>query len=488
MTVNMTVLPSSRSVSRIVSNGLLIYYTNVQLFLVVFPSLVVTAAIKIKFIKVAQVLWTKSHRRNESIVGHMGEIFDVAAFKTVRSFAREHHEYLRYRTEMRWQHQSLAEASLIDTVGWPFIELIGRYGELVGLWFGARLVMRGAMNSPELITLIGVISDVSWTVFNLLNLGQEVGKIAEPAANLADLLSTESKIETAPWCQRRTVSDSLVYRGPTGDVADLISEGEIRGDFSFRGVTFCYPSRPDAPVLRGLSFDVAAGEQIALVGHTGCGKSTCIGLLERFYDFGGGAIELDGRSIRDFECNFLRSHIGFVGQEPVLFAMTIKENLQYGTIQDKTDEELEAACKHANAWEFIRKMPEGLGTEVGERGAQLSGGQKQRIAIARALLKAPSILLLDEATSALDNKSEAVVQDALNYLMRGRTSFTIAHRLSTVRNADQILVLEEGRVAESGTHGELMRRRRVNPRSGEEEEGLYAQFVRTAQSAGDDDA
>ena len=211
---------------------------------------------------------------------------------------------------------------------------------------------------------------------------------------------------------------------------------------AFRNIFFKYPSRPDVKVLNGLTLDVPAGKTVALVGSSGCGKSTCIQLVQRFYDPAEGEVTLDGVDIRRLNVGWLRDNIGVVSQEPVLFDCSIKENIRFGRI-DATDHEIDIACQQANAYDFIQKLPKGYGTMVGERGTQLSGGQKQRIAIARALIRNPQILLLDEATSALDNESESIVQSALDRARDGRTTIVVAHRLSTIRTADLIVALNQ---------------------------------------------
>ena len=226
---------------------------------------------------------------------------------------------------------------------------------------------------------------------------------------------------------------------------------------TFESVRFSYPTRPDAEVLSGLDLEIDSGEVVALVGASGAGKSTVAALVGRLYDPTAGRVLLDGRDLRELDPAWLRAQIGVVPQEPVLFSASIEENVRYGRPGAPHDEVV-AACRAAHADTFVRAFPDGYATRVGERGQQLSGGQRQRIAIARAVLKDPRILLLDEATSALDAESEALVQDALEKLMVGRTAIVIAHRLSTVARADRVVVLEEGRVAESGAHAALMQR------------------------------
>lgn len=241
------------------------------------------------------------------------------------------------------------------------------------------------------------------------------------------------------------------------------SDGEpveaISGTVEFRDVHFRYPTRPEQPVLRGLNLTVKPGQYIALVGASGCGKSTTIALLERFYDPLAGGIFVDGKEISSLNINEYRSFIALVSQEPTLYQGTIRENVLLGADRDDVPEEdIEFACREANIYDFIQSLPDGFNTVVGSKGSMLSGGQKQRIAIARALLRDPKILLLDEATSALDSESEHVVQAALDKAAKGRTTIAVAHRLSTIQKADIIYVFDQGVIVESGDHNELMKK------------------------------
>jgi ABC-type multidrug transport system fused ATPase/permease subunit len=241
----------------------------------------------------------------------------------------------------------------------------------------------------------------------------------------------------------------------------------VRGDIDYRNVAFRYPTRPDLAVLKNISFDIQAGEKIALVGPSGAGKSTIVQLLMQFYELSAGRILVDGRDVRQYDLTELRRHIGIVPQETILFGGSIRENIAYGKT-DASDQEVIQAARKANAWQFIESFPEGLDTLVGERGIKLSGGQRQRIAIARAILKNPAILILDEATSSLDSESEKLVQQAMDELMRNRTSIIIAHRLSTIRKVDKILVIDGGRIVEQGSHEELAHN----------DNGLYANLLK----------
>jgi len=240
----------------------------------------------------------------------------------------------------------------------------------------------------------------------------------------------------------------------------------VRGRVELVDVSFTYATRAEVPALHGVSFTIEPGEVVALVGPSGAGKSTVAALLPRFYDPQAGAVRLDGTDIRRLDPLWLRERIGSVAQEPLLFSTSIGDNIRYGR-PGATDAEVEAAARVAHCHACIVALPQGYATTVGERGVQLSGGQRQRVAIARAALKDPTVLILDEATSALDAESEALVKDALSHLMRGRTSLVIAHRLSTVKDADRVVVLDAGRVVQIGSHAELLR----------DEEGLYSRLV-----------
>ncbi|CAF3758957.1 unnamed protein product [Rotaria sp. Silwood1] len=235
-----------------------------------------------------------------------------------------------------------------------------------------------------------------------------------------------------------------------------LTKDNLIGDIHFSNVYFSYPSRSDVPILNNLSFHIKCGQTVALVGSSGSGKSTCVQLLQRFYDSQLGSVLIDGKQINQYNLKWLRKHIGVVNQEPVLFHTTIRENILLGS-DSATNEQIYEVAKMANAHDFIMQLPNKYETLVGERGAALSGGQKQRIAIARALLRDPKILLLDEATSALDYESEKIVQKALDRVAQGRTTLIIAHRLSTIRNADKIIVMQQGEIVEEGDHDSLMK-------------------------------
>ena len=321
-------------------------------------------------------------------------------------------------------------------------------GIVIVLWFGARLLQTGQI-SPGELTRFGLYTTfVAGAMGQAAELYSQVQRTVGASQRIRELLREPAEITVG---QPRTA-------GPN-NAAPL---SRLRGAVEFAGVSFRYPSRPEVAVLRDVSLAAQPGEVIALVGPSGAGKSTLTALLLRFYEPDQGRLLIDGRDARDYELGWLRGHMALVPQDVLLFGGSIAENISYGR-PGASAEEIRAAAQQANAAEFIEKFPEGYATVVGDRGIKLSGGQRQRVAIARAILKDPAILILDEATSSLDSESERLVQEALEALMRGRTTFIVAHRLATVRRADRIAVLDEGRVVELGTHEELS----VRP------EGLY---------------
>jgi len=305
------------------------------------------------------------------------------------------------------------------------------------LWVGSHDVLTGVISPGRLGQFI------LYTAFAAAGLGQlsevwgEVSAASGAAERLFEILRVKSQV-TAPASPRALPSPA-------------------RGDVGFDHVGFAYPTRPDTRAIDGVSFAVRAGEKVAIVGPSGAGKSTLFHLLLRFYDPSSGAISFDGVPVKAADPHELRSRIALVPQESVVFAASARDNIRFGR-PDASDAEVERAADLAHATEFIRRLPDGFETQLGERGVTLSGGQRQRLAIARALLKDPPILILDEATSALDAATEARVAAALRTLMAGRTTFTIAHRLSTVRDADEILVFDQGRVVERGSFAELIAR------------------------------
>ncbi|CAN6448482.1 unnamed protein product [Victoria cruziana] len=323
-------------------------------------------------------------------------------------------------------------------------------------WYGSRLVMYQGAKGGTVFAVGASIAVGGLTLGTALSNMKYISEACSAGERIMEVINRTPEID----------SDNM-----GGEVLE-----DVRGEIEFKNVEFAYPSRPGTIIFQDFSLTVPAGETLALVGGSGSGKSTVISLLERFYDPLGGDIFLDGVNIKKLQLKWLRLQMALVSQEPALFATSIKENIRFGK-EDATEEEVEAAARAANAHIFISKLPQGYDTQVGERGIQMSGGQKQRIAIARAIIKCPRILLLDEATSALDSESERVVQEALDQARIGRTTIIVAHRLSTIRNADTIAVVQAGQVMEVGSHDSLM----------EDEKGLYSSLVRLQQTKDKED-
>jgi ATP-binding cassette subfamily B protein len=322
------------------------------------------------------------------------------------------------------------------------------------MWAGAKFLQAGVITFGDLARFVLYTVYVGGAVASFADLYSQIQKTVGATARVRELLDEVPEnvlpIEAAK-------SPLLSGSAPLPPAEKHAPAARLRGDLSFESVDFKYPSRPEVPVLRGLSLSGAAGERIALVGPSGAGKSTVVSLLMRFYEPDAGRILIDGRPTTDYALRDLRGQMAVVPQEVILFGGTVAENIGYGR-PGATREEIIAAARQANAHEFIERFPEGYETIVGERGVKLSGGQRQRVAIARAILADPRILILDEATSSLDSESEALIQEGLAELMKGRTTFVIAHRLSTIRKADTILVLEGGLIVERGRHEQLLAR------------------------------
>ncbi|XP_058153055.1 ATP-dependent translocase ABCB1 isoform X2 [Dasypus novemcinctus] len=370
----------------------------------------------------------------------------LAAIRTVIAFGGQKKELERY-------NKNLEEAKRIGikkaitaniSIGAAFLLIYASYA--LAFWYGTSLVLSREYSIGQVLTVF----------FSVLIGAFSVGQASPSIESFANARGAAYEIFNI--IDNKPNIDSYSKNGHKPD--------NIKGNLEFKNVHFNYPSRKEVKILKGLNLKVQSGQTVALVGNSGCGKSTTVQLIQRLYDPMEGTVSIDGQDIRTINVRYLREIIGVVSQEPVLFATTIAENIRYGR-ENVTMDEIEKAVKEANAYDFIMKLPHKFDTLVGERGAQLSGGQKQRIAIARALVRNPKILLLDEATSALDTESESVVQVALDKARRGRTTIVVAHRLSTVRNADVIAGFEDGVIVEKGTHDELMR-----------EEGIYFKLVK----------
>ncbi|KAL8139050.1 hypothetical protein V2J09_005051 [Rumex salicifolius] len=371
----------------------------------------------------------------------------IGSIRTVVSFTGEKQAASDYKKAIVRAYNSSVHEGLASGLGLGslFLVIFGSYA--LAIWFGSKMIIEKGYSGGAVLNVIFAVLTGS------MSLGQ-----------VSPCLSAFAAGQAAAYKMFETIN-----RKPEIDATDLGGKvlDDIRGDIELKDVYFSYPARPDEQIFSGFSLSISSGATVALVGQSGSGKSTVISLIERFYDPQAGQVLIDNVDLKDFQLKWIRSKIGLVSQEPVLFASTIRENIAYGK-DGATSEEIKAAAELANAAKFIDKLPQGLDTSVGEHGTQLSGGQKQRVAIARAILKDPRILLLDEATSALDAESERVVQEALDRIMVNRTTVVVAHRLSTVRNADQIAVVHQGKVVEIGTNSELLK----------DPEGAYSQLIR----------
>jgi len=356
----------------------------------------------------------------------------ASSIKIVKSFTRENYERERFKKEIETAFERAVDKLKISSFFGPFILGLTFMVSAVLIWYGGYQVMSGVTTPGELAAFFLYALIVAGPIGTFVRLYTQIQEASGAIRRVYEILDTAPAIDNPE---------------------NPIFLKNITGRIQFENVSFGY--RQEFKILHNISFDVQPGQTVALVGPSGAGKSTVIKLLHRFFDVSQGSIRLDEHDIRSLDRKSFLNQIALVPQETLLFGGTVKENILYGKL-DATDQELEDAARKANAHDFIVDLENGYETIVGEKGAKLSGGERQRIAIARAILKDPKILVLDEATSSLDNRSEALIQEAVEKLMEGRTTFIVAHRLSTIHKADQIIVLEKGRVVETGQHEKLM--------------------------------
>lgn len=440
-TFSVTLAELFRQIITLLAGVVFLFITTPKLtlfMLVTFPVLVLIAMVFGRFIR-------RLSKKTQDALAAANVIVEetLQSISTVKSFVGEKHESRRYETGL---NKVVGVALRTAKYRGAFISFIifALFGGIVGvMWYGASLVASGEMSVGELVSFVLYTTFIGGSIAGLGDIYGQVQKAIGSSERVLEILEEPMEPANGKDTER------------------------IDGKISFDEVKFHYPTRTELDVLKQVSFEIQSGEKVALAGHSGAGKSTIIQLLLRFYDIQEGKIRIDEKEIQDWDLYQLRSHVGIVPQEVLLFGGSIRENIAYAK-PTATEEEIIVAAKKANAWQFIEQFPEQLDTLVGERGVKLSGGQRQRVAIARAILKDPAILILDEATSSLDAESESLVQEALDELMMGRTTIIIAHRLATIRKVDRIYLLKDGKIVEQGNHEQLLER----------EDGFYANLVR----------
>lgn len=419
-----------RQIITLIAGITIVLITSPQLslfMLAVFPVLIIAAIIFGKYIR-------KLSKKTQDELGKSNTVVEetLQSIHTVKSFTNELFETKRYRSSLMKTIKVALQSAFYRSLFVSFV-ILAIFGSIVlVIWYGAGLV------ASHSISIGSLFSFVIYTTF----IGASVGGLGDLYSELQRSMGASDRIREILDSENESVS--LIGK-------EEEQETHFTGKIEYKNLSFAYPTRQDVQVLKNINLSIQPGEKIALVGHSGAGKSTFVQLLLRFYPVSEGLIQVDDTAIDQFSLTTYRKNIGIVPQEVLLFGGTIRENIAYGKPTATEDEIIEAA-KKAYAYDFIQSFPEGLHTLVGERGIKLSGGQRQRIAIARAILKNPAILILDEATSSLDAESEHLVQEALNELMKNRTTIIIAHRLSTIRKVDRIYVLDQGAIVEEGTH------------------------------------
>ena len=424
----------------LVGTVIILFTSNVSLAWTAMPILPVAIVTFVIFASLAQPMFSKVQQK----LSHLNTVLqeNLAGIKVIKAFTREKQQQAKFNHAADETMSQQIAVSRLFTFMFPFIFLVANLGQAAILYLGGQQIIAGTLS-------LGAWQEFSiylmYLFFPIMMFGMivtQMGQAAASAERIFEILDAKSDILDKPGA---------------------VKLPEVKGDVRFENVTFRYFGGGE-PVLNDVSFEARPGESIALLGATGSGKTTIINLLPRFYDPSEGRITIDGYDLRDVTLDSLRSQIGIVLQETTLFSGTIRENIAFGK-PDATLEEIQNAARAAAAHDFIMSFPDGYNTHVGERGQTLSGGQKQRVAIARALLLNPRILILDDSTSSVDLNTEAQIQSALDTLMKGRTSFVIAQRISTVMNADKILVLDKGQIVAQGRHADLM-----------EESAIYAEI------------
>jgi ATP-binding cassette subfamily B protein len=441
-TVSVNVSMALRNVASGIGGVAFLFWTSVELtglMLLVVPPVAIGAVLYGRKVR-------KISRNVQDALAVASEVAEetIAGIRTVRTFTAEEAEAARYDAAVETSFELAKDRAYLVGRFMGATSFAAYVAAAAVLWWGGHLVIDGAMSVGELSAFLLYTIIVAASLGTLSSLWADLMKASGSAERIYEIID----------------------RQPTMPASGGARLDDVKGALALEDVRFHYPTRPDVTVLSDVSLLVPAGQIVALVGPSGSGKTTIASLVSRLYDPPEGRVTLDGHDLRDLDPQWVRDQIGVVSQEPILFSASVADNIRYAR-PNATDAQVEAAARAANAHDFVLGFPDGYATHVGERGVQLSGGQKQRVAIARAVLKDPAILLLDEATSALDAESEHLVKEALDRLMHGRTTLIIAHRLSTVRDADRVVVLDHGHIVQSGAHATLL----------EEEDGLYHRLL-----------
>jgi ATP-binding cassette subfamily B protein len=413
--------------------GIMMFTMNYKLALLSMIILPLMSVAMFLIETVSRKRWQEFRKKRSNMNAFTHE--DFSGMRIVQGFASEQHSSKTFNSLIKDMMGSFMNAVKLNDMFWPLVEISWGIGSLIVYWYS--------------VYLIG-LDDGSITVGTVIAFSSYIGMFWRPIMNISNFYNTL----ITNFAAAERIFDIMDIQPDITDSTTEVKMPKIKGNVEFKDVTFCYEE--DVKVLDNVSFKIPAGETVALVGATGAGKTTIVNLVSRFYDVTSGEVLIDGKDVKSVELESLRSQMGIMLQDTFLFSTTIKENIRYGKL-DATDEEVIAAAKAVSAHEFIMKLPKGYDTDVNERGSRLSVGQRQLISFARALLANPRILILDEATSNIDTATERLVQKGIQKLLFGRTSFVIAHRLSTIRDCDRIMVIDDGRIKESGTHEELMR-------------------------------